>query len=312
MLRPAAFALALLATPPVVAKPGSLLIVGGGLHDQKAEILGRLVAQMPDRHGRIAIVPAASGEANLSAAELAASLEEIGIAADRIETVHIAMIDDPASTDVDESRWAGNASDNLEIAKIARADAIWFTGGDQLRTLKLLVGPDGKDTAMLATIRKRLAEGAVVGGTSAGAAIMGEAMIICGTPDIAATEPVSRNPADCDVPEDRPVPLVLGKGLGFLKGAIFDQHFSQRNRWVRLLRGLACTGEEIQRGFGIDEDTAISVQLSSGEVQVLGAGGVAYLERGKSCQCQPFGFTPAELSYNKGGRIIRSSKGNAQ
>jgi cyanophycinase len=305
MRRMMAFAAALLAASPLVAKSGSLLIVGGGLNDQKSVVLSEMLARMPDRGGKVAIIPSASGEASVSARELTEALAKVGVDRARVSTVQIAMIDDEESKDVDEASWAGNAANPAEIAKIEAASAIWFTGGDQLRTLRLLVNADGSDTAMLAAVRKRLAAGAVVAGTSAGAAIMGSGMIVCGSPDIAATGKVSGNPADCDVPDDQPVPLVLGQGLGFLKGAVVDQHFSQRNRWVRLLRATACIGGDVRQGFGIDEDTALLVDLGSGRARVIGEGGVAHAVRGATGQCDPFAFTGQSLSYRRAPDAFR-------
>lgn len=51
-----------LCSAPLAAESGSLLIVGGGMRDQDGAILSRLRAQMPDPGGRVAIIPAASGE----------------------------------------------------------------------------------------------------------------------------------------------------------------------------------------------------------------------------------------------------------
>jgi cyanophycinase len=302
MLRAFALAAALFATMPLSAQSGSLLIVGGGLRDQKSVVLGELLARMPGKDGSIAIIPSASGEALIASRELSEALVAVGVDRSRVTTVQIAMVDDEETPDVNEASWAGNATNPAEIAKIEKAGAIWFTGGDQLRTWKLLVKADGSDTPMLAAVRRRVAAGAVVAGTSAGAAIMGTGMIVCGTPDVAATGAVSRNTADCDVPDDQSVPLVLASGLGFLKGAVVDQHFSQRNRWVRLIRATACMGGDVRQGFGIDEDTALAIDLKSRKASVIGEGGVAHVMRGsKTDACQPFAIDGQRLSYRRAG-----------
>jgi cyanophycinase len=180
--------------------------------------------------------------------------------------IKLAEIDDPA-TYVDEAAWAGNAGDAGEIAKIQAASAIWFTGGDQARTMRLLTR-NWEDTPMLAEIRKRLASGAVVGGTSAGAAIMGSGMIICGDPR-RANDAISRDPADCATLEGETEPLVVGNGLGFLTNGIVDQHFSQRARLPRLVRAVTYLSGT---GIGIDEDTALFVDLRSSRALVMGKG----------------------------------------
>ncbi len=296
---------------PASAKPGSLLIIGGGMKDADGTILKTLRVRMPNPAGRIAIIPSASGEASLAVRDLTEKLVKAGFDPANILPVRLAAVDDPASAEVNEASWAGNAINPAEIARIEQADAIWFTGGDQLRTLRLLTNADESDTPILSVIRQRLAAGAVVAGTSAGAAIMGSGMIVCGSPDIAATGTVSRRAADCDVPEDTPVPLVLGRGLGFLKGAVVDQHFSQRDRWVRLLRATACMGRDIAQGFGIDEDTALLVDLRNRRAQIIGSGGVAHVEATKSGTCDPFAFDVQTLSYKRSGGYFRV-KGEAR
>lgn len=261
--------LAILAATPAWGN-GSLVIVGGGLSAENAEIYRAFIEKA--ERGKIAIIPSASGEPQSSLDSFAANLVRHGVEPSRILQVKIAEVDDPATL-IDESQWAVNADNRTEIAKIDQAVAIWFTGGDQARTLRLLTH-SGQDRPMLAAIRGRLAAGAVVGGTSAGAAIMGSGMIVCGDP-VRASEPVSRNPSDCAKEEGRSEPLVLGSGLGFLKGYVVDQHFSQRARLPRLVRAVMCGAG---RGIGIDEDTAILVDLQTRHAHVFGSGGVSVVE----------------------------------
>lgn len=259
----------LLASGPVWSK-GTLVIVGGGLSADNADIHRAFIDKA--KGGKIAIVPSASGEPQASLDAFTENLIRYGVDRSRILPVKIAEIDDPA-TNADELLWAGNAHSRDEIAKIDQADAVWFTGGDQARTYRLLIKSD-KDTPMLAAIRKRLAAGAVIGGTSAGAAIMGTGMIFCGDPR-RASEKVSNVPEDCAAVEGGSEPLVLGKGLGFLPGYVVDQHFSQRARLPRLLRASACGAG---RGIGIDEDTALIVNVKTQQANVTGRGKVTILE----------------------------------
>jgi cyanophycinase len=261
---------AALAAGPAWGK-GTLVVVGGGLSTDNTEIYRAFIEKAEG--GKIAIIPSASGEPQASLDAFAANLVQHGIDSSRIMQIKLAEIDDPA-TSADEAAWAGNARDAGEIAKIQTASAIWFTGGDQSRTMRLLTHK-GNDTPMLATIRKRLASGAVLGGTSAGAAIMGTGMIVCGDP-ARASEPVSSNPGDCAAKEGQSEPLVLGRGLGFLAGYVIDQHFSQRARLPRLLRATICG---FGRGIGIDEDTAVIVNLDTRRAQVIGKGSVTIVAK---------------------------------
>jgi cyanophycinase len=72
----------------------------------------------------------------------------------------------------------------------------------------------------------------VIGGTSAGAAVLSDPMITGGT-DVART----------------------GPGFGLLPGFVVDQHFVARNRQKRLAGVIATNSGFV--GLGIDEGTAV-------------------------------------------------------
>jgi cyanophycinase len=116
------------------------------------------------------------------------------------------------------------------------ATAVWFVGGDQNQVTKSYVG-----TRTESCLHNLLKRGGVIGGTSAGAAIMSRVMITGGRTD----------------PN-------LGDGMGFLPGAIVDQHFLKRNRQPRLMAALEKRPGHV--GIGIDESTAIVVRRNTLEV----------------------------------------------
>lgn len=256
------------AAAPAQRTPG-LLIVGGGLSPDNAAIYGLLRDRA--RQETIAVIPSASAEPAASIAAFRAAFAKHGGDPARVVAVRLAMRDDPASPE-NEAAWSGNARDAIEIGRIRAASVIWFTGGDQGRTLALLTDRQGRDTPMLAAIRARLRAGALLGGTSAGAAIMGSEMIACGDPRAAARQPVSRDPGACAAEEGQPEPLVLTRGLGFLPRSVVDQHFSERGRLPRLARAVACRASAIRFGLGIDEDTAALIVLRARTIAVVGSG----------------------------------------
>lgn len=147
-----------------------------------------------------------------------------------------------------------DAFDNDKINLIQKADLIFFTGGDQLRITSLLGGTD-----IYEAIKKFAEEGGIIVGTSAGASVMSDTMIVKGEDE--------ESPRKCT--------LKMSPGLGLVKNIIIDQHFAQRGRIGRLLTGIAQNPEVL--GIGIDEDTAIMVS-DKGIAEVIGSGAVYFVD----------------------------------
>jgi len=139
------------------------------------------------------------------------------------------------------------------LEAIEQASGIFFTGGDQARIISCL-----KDTKLDAAMHKRYSEGIIIGGTSAGAAMMPDMMIIEGDSET--------NP--------RVEVVAMGPGMGFLPNVVIDQHFAQRGRLGRLVTALLLQPAVL--GFGIDENTAILV--SGDELEVIGENAVTVID----------------------------------
>jgi len=246
---------------------GQLVIVGGALSDDNEAVYAAFLDALPAVDAPIAIIPVASATPAQSAATFAANLERRGVARERIRIIRLALEDDPATAE-DESLWAGNAEDDDEITRFASVGGIWFTGGDQARIVRALLRPEtGNDTGMLSIIRTRFAAGAVIGGTSAGAAIMSPMMIEQG-------DPLSLLPDDGASRE----PITTGRGLGFLQQGLVDQHFGERGRLIRLVAALGTINGFNRLGFGIDEDTALVVSSDQQRTRVVGRGRVTFVD----------------------------------
>lgn len=267
-MRYLAFCLAAIAALMAPAQAnGPLVIVGGGLADDNDAVFDAFLGSLSAPDAPIAIIPVASAAPAQSAAAFASNLERRGVAPERIRIIRLALEDDP-ETPEDESLWAGNAEDDGEIMRFARVGGIWFTGGDQARIVKALVRDDGgDDTAMLSIIRTRFAAGAVIGGTSAGAAIMSRTMIEKG-------DPLSLLPGE----GARRERIVTGRGLGFLRQGVVDQHFGERGRLIRLVASLGSIDGFDRIGFGIDEDTALVVAPDQARTRVVGRGRVTFVD----------------------------------
>lgn len=274
LLLPAAAALGL--TGASAADPGTLVIVGGALDEGNAEVFEAFIDAAGGPGARFAILPTASGYPAGSAQGFAEALAAYGVDPANIVRVDLAVVNDPETETVNESAWAGNASDPDEIAKIEAADAIWFTGGDQARIAAALIEDDGRDTPMLATLRARLADGAVIGGTSAGAAMMSPVMIVRGETLTALLEEPLGLADGAEAPETGR--LVLARGLGFFPYGLTDQHFGERARLGRLARAVMAAPDGLRMGFGVDENTALVVDLGDDSLSVLGAGSVTIID----------------------------------
>jgi cyanophycinase len=142
----------------------------------------------------------------------------------------------------------GAADDPALAARLGDVDAVFMTGGNQLKLTQVVDG-----TAFGEAVRSAYLRGALVGGTSAGASAVSEHMIAFGD--------------EADTP--RQGVTASAAGLGLLPDVIVDQHFSQRNRYGRLLSLVARSPRLL--GLGIDEDTAAVVR-GGHLLEVHGAG----------------------------------------
>ena len=144
--------------------------------------------------------------------------------------------------------------DPEELALLEKANAVFLTGGSQLRLGTTLGG-----TTVAKTLRAMNARGAHVAGTSAGAAFLPEHMIAYG--DEGSTP--------------RAGMVALAPGLGLTNRIVVDQHFRQRDRLGRLLTALAFNPFAV--GVGLDEDTAAFIGPDE-ILEVVGSGGVTIVD----------------------------------
>lgn len=223
---------------------GSLVIIGGGEdRDPKGEriILHEVAKRL--NGGKLVLATVASHEPDGYFDEYQAAFADLGIG----ELVELYV----------ENRC--EAGDRAKLEVLDDAAGIFFSGGDQLRITSQI-----GDSGIEARVRALYERGGVIGGTSAGASVMSETMLVRGTSSVT----------------HRIGDLHMAPGLGLIRNVIIDQHFAERGRFGRLIGAVAHNPRVL--GIGIDEDTATIVEgdtfrvLGSGAVYVVDGSGVSY------------------------------------
>jgi cyanophycinase len=203
---------------------------------------------------------------------------------------------DSVETIVIKSR---KAADNEVISKaVENAEVVFFAGGDQCNYVKYIKG-----TRIENAVEAVYKRGGVIGGTSAGCAIMSPTMFDACI-DTAYSEVVMKNPYHKTVTLTRDF-----FQWDILSGTIADQHFAQRDRLGRLLTFLA---RQIQDGFsdsvlgiGVNERTDVVVD-QNGLATVLGEGPAYFiLADHKPEVCKP--NTPLTYKDYKFWRVLEGS-----
>lgn len=202
-----------------VPGPGALVAIGGAEDkSQEAAILRRVLAFSGKEAPVVGVITTASAIPQEVFEGYDAAFCKLG--ASEVLDVRIRDRGDSANADL--------------VAMIKRSDVIFISGGDQMRLTNILGA-----SPVLEQLRARHAEGAVVAGTSAGAACQSSTMVYGG----AATDSLRKGA------------VKMAAGFGFVEGVIIDTHFLERGRFSRLLE-VGATNPELL-GVGIGEDAAV-------------------------------------------------------
>ncbi|MET0395290.1 MAG: cyanophycinase [Longimicrobiaceae bacterium] len=215
-------------------RPAGTLVLIGGACDPQGDALGSFLERCGAREGgKIVGITTASTDPAGSAREWMGAFAAAGA-----HNVEIPVID------------RRDRAQDPRIAEMIRgADGIFLGGGDQVHLVSTL-GGSRVDRA----VREAYSRGAVVCGTSAGAAALTETILAGGEPD------------EYGQMQD----VHLGPGFGLLGfRAMIDTHFSQRRRLQRLFMVIAQNPELM--GLGIDEDTAVVIHGHLGAVRGRGS-----------------------------------------
>ncbi|HEY0414441.1 MAG TPA: cyanophycinase [Allosphingosinicella sp.] len=225
-------------------RQGCLIIIGG--HEDRDPKSERAILREVARHirgGKLVLATVASRQPEGYFEEYQEAFRDLDIG----ELVEL-YVEDRAE--------AGNRE---KLSVLDDAAGVFFSGGDQLRITSQI-----GDTGIEAKVRRIYERGGVVAGTSAGASVMSETMLIKGS---------SRE-------THRIGDLHMAPGMGLVRDVIIDQHFAERGRFGRLIGAVAHNPRVL--GLGLDEDTAAVVEgdrfrvIGSGAVYVVDGADVTY------------------------------------
>lgn len=205
---------------------GAVVIVGGGaispdIWNRFIELAGGTAK------ANIIIIPTAGDDSTLIASgqRTQKRLQELGVA--NVTLLH--------------TRDPKQANQDAFVAPLRQATAVWFEGGRHWRLADSYL-----NTLAHKEFNALLGRGGVIGGTSAGATIIGSFMVRGDTKGNS---------------------IMVGdhtEGLAFVKNLTVDQHVLRRNRQFDLIDVIKARPELL--GIGIDESTAVVVQKNAFEV----------------------------------------------
>src|SRR3954463_6064898 len=220
---------------------GSLLIIGGHEDKNDEKVILRMLAKKVGKSGKLVVATVASGSPRSVFDEYEACLRGLGM-----RHIHHLQV---------ESREEALNESKLRILR--DTDAVFFTGGDQLKITSQI-----GDTPIFSRLHEIYNSGGLIAGTSAGASVMTETMMVAGNGD------QSHRIGSM---------LRLAPGFGLLPGVIVDHHFAERGRIGRLLGAVAPNPRML--GIGLDEDAGILVRR--GRFKVVGSGAVYVVDGSK-------------------------------
>lgn len=223
-------------------KKGTLYIIGGAMTDEMTKVMKKEFVEIAGgKNSYIIIIPNASGYPKENGEAQSLEFQKNG-------AITEVLYFNRETADVDSN-----------LAKMEKAKAVFFIGGDQSRLTADLLG-----TKLLQKIKDVYSRGGLVGGSSAGAAVMSEVMIT-------GNELINKDSTSYFHTIQKGN-VEVKEGFGFLKTVIIDQHFIVRKRINRLLSLMFEYPNLL--GIGIDESTAIIVRPDEtftvrGDTQVL-------------------------------------------
>ncbi|MFF9851220.1 cyanophycinase [Streptomyces litmocidini] len=263
---------------PARDQAGSLVLIGGALKEDNTRVYGEIIKRAGGPQARIGIITAASvpesQDPHAGDPDLCSNSACNGAYYAGLFERHGAADAQWIPLDIDH---VADADSDAVVAQVNSMTGFFFGGGDQYRYITTLLRGDGhEDSKVLAAIRAKLAHGAVVSGSSAGAQI-------ASGPDMVSGGESYESLRDGSAPGYFDDPTRLGYipqgGFGFLRSGLVDTHTGAYGREGRALRLASDTGHD--RVYALEENTALVVDRPGGNrehMTVLGPNGVAVLD----------------------------------
>ena len=204
---------------------GNLIIIGGG--DRGPDVMNPFIQLAGGEKSKIVFFPMASEYGDSYAGERIADMKKYGAGT----VLHLNINKQQANSD-------------SVLALLDGVTGVYFGGGDQAKLTGVLKG-----TRTEKRLHELYMSGAVLGGTSAGAAVMSAIML---------TGDERRPTRDSSWNKIEAENVITIDGFGFIDDAIVDQHFLIRRRTNRLISVILEHPTKV--GVGIDEATAIWVK----------------------------------------------------
>ena len=246
---------------------GKIFLGGGALQDQNSDVWQAFYKATGEKNPVVAVFCSAEGSLEEAKEEYYENTEKYLSWENLFKKYNFNPVFIPIA--IDNAETAAKNEKNIE--KVKKADAVWFNGGNQNLHVDSLVNKNGSVTPLLEEVYKLYEKGGVVGGTSAGTAVMSNPMIGAGKSLGALLDGVT-DKDNYSAPDDNRV--FLRNGFDFFEEGIVDQHFLKRGRLGRLVRAAYYTDSKF--GIGVDENT---VALIDGDkIEVYGESGVIVLD----------------------------------
>lgn len=264
---------------------GKVMLIGGGPDHEHKDIYPKIIELSGGKSALIGVINTSNINPKATGAEYVTDFESFGAAAFGEKSTPYAVNIDVTNAPED-SNYKEAVYDRAIVEQISKCTGFYFPGGDQNRVIEAFFNSYGDPTPALDAVFKVWRDGGVIAGTSSGAAMMCNPMLISG---VSFTSLYYVKGAETGALHDynRYDDLALVGGMGVVRDAIIDPHMVKRGRIGRLI--VAMLDAEKRFGYGVGEVTGMVLD-NDGNIEVVGDNGVVIVDLGEAewDQTKPF------------------------